>query len=509
MSGWGSGTWGQSPWGASEGAPPTGAVIASVKSLDLRRVRVQFNAGVDASALQSYPYVFSATVLPSYNPSVLSARFVNGTGIVLDSLVELYLENCLSPGITYELTITGIIGVPASAANFVAFSPNWPANREMTLWDYVPGINKREDTTEHLERFVLCIQDQLDTTLSFIDNWTDIIDPDRAPERFLDLMLGDLGNPFLFEDLTEVDKRLLLRLLVKLYQLKGTDQGIEASLRFFMRFESQISLFRQSGALLGDAITQLNNLDDTFVLGGGGPYDFALTVATTSPPGRALTAREESRIETIVDYMKPVMARFIKPVFYGLVAPTRVQITGTSSDVTISWPQTATEPDIWRVYSRPTAPGVSPFNSARYTEVAGSTTTATISTPIGADPAGTTYFFVLVPLYNTREGFRSGVEVRNNLSAPAGVVAVGGIRSVSVSWTTVAAATSYRVYKTLPTTASSSTPIVADFVFDVLGGAASFNDEGLLPGQVVHYCVVALTGDSEGFYSLSVSGTAL
>lgn len=470
---------------------------------------MQFNAGVDISALESYPYVFSASVLPSYNPTVSSARFINGTGIVQDSLVELYLENCLSPGITYELTITGIVGVPAGAATFVAFSPNWPANREMELWDYIPSINKREDTTEHLERFVLCIQDQLDTTLSFIDNWTDIIDPDRAPERYLDLMLADLGNPFLFEDLTETDKRLLLRLLVRLYQLKGTDQGIEAALRFFMRFESQISLFRQSGALLGDALTQLNNLDDTFVLGGGGPYDFALTVATTNSAGRALTAQEESRIEKIVDYMKPVIARFMKPVFYGLVAPARVQISGSSSSVTVSWSQTTTVPDNWRVYSRPTAPGVSPFNSARFVEVVGTTTTATISTPIGTDAAGTNYFFVLVPVYAAREGLRSRIEVRNNLIAPTGVLATGGIRSVLVTWGEVTGATSYRVYKTLSTTASSSTPIVADFGFDVLGGATSFKDDDLLPGQVVHYCVVALTGDSEGYYSLSVSGTAL
>jgi phage tail-like protein len=507
--GWGSGPWGSSPWGAAlPASPPTGAAVASVKSLDLRRVRVQFNAGVDPSALEAYPYVFASLSVPAYNPTVKSARFINGPGIVLNSLVELYLENCLSLGVSYELTITGVIGVPAGSATFVAFSPNWPATRRMELWDVIPRINKVEDESEHLERFILCIQDQLDTTLSFIDNWPNILDPDLAEERFLDLMLADLGNPFRIEELTESDKRLLVRLLVKIYQLKGTDVGIIAALRFFMKFESQISLFRQTGAKLGKAGTIRSRLDDTFVLGGGTAYDFALTVATTDPPGRALTAQEESRISKIVDYMKAVNERFLKPIFYGLVGTERMMILGSSLAVSISWQQTEVVPDYWRVYSRTNTPRVSPFNTARYTEVAGGITTATLYTPFGTDPLGTNYYFTVVPVYQGRKGFTSKVEVRNNLLAPSGVLATGGIRKVTVTWASMGDATSYVVYKTLHTTASSSLPIVADFRFEVLGGETSFVDEDVLPGEVVHYCVVARVGDAEGAFSLSVTGTA-
>jgi phage tail-like protein len=476
--------------------------------VDLRHVRVQFNAGVDASALQSYPYTFIAQAVPSYNPTVLSARFINGTGIVENSLVELYLENCLSPGLTYELSIAGVIGVPATTAMFVAFAPNWPATRRMDLWDVVPDINKAEDTSEHLERFILCLQDQLDTTLTQVDNWTNILDIDRAPEDFLDLMLEDLGNPFRFEDLTENDKRLLLRVLVQIYQLKGTDPGIQAALRLLMRFESQINVFRQSGALLGKVGTPLAQLDDTFVLGGGGPYDFTVTVATTNPAGRVLTGQEVSRIEQIVDYMKPVTSRFVRPIFYGIVSSERTSIAVAGSDVTIKWRQASVVPTYWRVYSRTGAPGVSPFNSARYEQVDGTDTMVTLTVPFGSDPSGTTYYFNVIPFYNGTEGFRGAVEVRNNLPAPAGLSAAGGVRSVTVSWNAVGEATSYKVYKTLSTTAAASTPPEADFAFEVLGGETTFRDVNLLPGQQAHYCVVARIGDAEGYHSISVSGTA-
>lgn len=509
MSGFGSSPRGTGPWGSAEAAPPVvGGAIQNVRNPDLHRVRVTFTAGVGSGALVPATYTFIGQSLPSYNPVVTAARYINGKGIIANSLVELTLDNDLSPGIVYELDISAFLGTPASTAQFTAFTPNWPAARSFDLWDTIPTINKAEDTLGDLQRFIVCIQDQLDTTLASIDNWVDILDPDRAREEYLDAMLADLGNPFSFESLSENDKKLLVRVLVKIYQLKGTDEGIKAAIRFFLGFESQISLFRQSGSLLSSTTVFFDLLNDSFVLGGGGPYDFALTVATTDPAGRALIASEISRIEQIVNVVKPAGTRFVKPVFYGLPAPDRVQIAGSSSSVTITWSPTTATPDFWRVYYRLNGGNVTPFNSARYTQVAGGLSLATISTPVGSDLAGSTYYFVLIPFYNSVTGFRSQVEVRNNLSAPSSVIAVGAPQSVTVTWASINEATSYRVYKTLATTNSTSTPVIADFVFDVLGGATTFTDTGLLPGTVVHYCVVARTGDSEGYYSISVTGTA-
>jgi phage tail-like protein len=426
MSGeFGAGLWGSDPWGGAGVAAPAGSTVTFVKGLDLRRVWVQFTDGVDPAGLLPLHYTFVAGSAPAYNPSVTSARFVNGKGIVENSLVELYLDNDLSPGVEYQLFISAFLGVVDSTASFVAYAPNWPPTRAMTLWDYIPTINKAEDTSQHLEKFILCIQDQLDTTLSSVDNWVNILDYDRAPEAFLDLILKDLGNPFAFELLSESDKRSLAAILVQIYKLKGTDGAIEGAVRFFLGFDAQINLFRDSGSLLSDLITPIDLLDDSFVLGGGGPFDFNLTVATTDTAGRALTTTEVERITKIVNVIKPVMARFVPPIFYGLSAPERVQISGSSASVTVSWTQTASVPANWRIYYRLTAPHVTPYNSARYIEVAGSATTTTIGTPIGADPSGSTYFFALVPYLNSREGFVSETEVRNNLQAPL-VAATGG-----------------------------------------------------------------------------------
>lgn len=477
-----------------------------VKSVDLRHVRVQYSAAVDPEGLLAAPYLFSALSVPAYNPTVTSARYVNGKGVVLDSLVELYLDNDLSPGVEYQLDISPFTGVSGTQATFTSFVPNWPPTRSMDLWDYIPSINKAEDTSEHLERFILCIQDQLDTTLSSVDNWANILDYERAPEAFLDLMLRDLGNPFAFESLTEADKRALAGVLVQIYKLKGTDLAIEAAVRFFLGFESQINLFRDSGSRLSDLITPIDLLDDSFVLGGGGPFDFTLTVATTEPPGRALTELEVSRIQKIVAVVKPAMARFIPPIFYGLAAPTRVQITGSGASVTITWLLPADEPDTWRVYLRLNDPGVTPFTSARYDSVSGATDTITISTPVGTDPGGSTYHFSVVPVLGATEGMVSEVEVRNNLGPPSFVTPSSGNRSVTLVWAGVVGATSYKIYKRLT---SPATPVTADFVFHVLDGATTYLDTEMLPGQTAYYSVVPLTGDSEGFYSTSVSGTAL
>ncbi len=509
--GWGSGQWGRTPWGGcgtGEVIGGGGGSVALVKSLDLRHVWVWFTSTVNEAALQPYLYAFTAQAIPSFNPVVKSVRFINSKGVILNSVIELYTENCLSPGLLYELAISAFTGTPAATGLFTAFTPNWPPTRSMNLWDYIPAINKAEDDSEHLERFILCIQDQLDTTLTQIDNWVNILDPDVAREPFLDLMLLDQGNPFAFESLTEYDKRLLIKMLVNMYQLKGTDQGIVAAIRFFMGFDSQISLFRESGSLLGSNAVPIDLLDESFVLGGGGPFDFAVTVATTEPPGRALTDLEVSRIIKIVDVVKPVMGRHLRPVFYGLPAPTRLQLSGTSSSAEITWNQTTTVPDLWRIYYRINAPGVTPFSSARYSEVAGTVTTVTIALPVGTDPSGSVYYFVAVPVYNSKEGFHSEVELRSSLAAPGSVLATAGMRSITVTWAANAAATSYKVYKTLPVTAASSTPVLADYVFEVAGDTTTYVDKGLLPGQQVHYCVVALIGDSEGLYSLSASATA-
>jgi hypothetical protein len=52
-------------------------------------------------------------------------------------------------------------------------------------------------------------------------------------------MLSDLGNPFAF-DLSLNDKRRLIRVLVPIYQEKGTEAGIINAIRFFLGVEVTI-----------------------------------------------------------------------------------------------------------------------------------------------------------------------------------------------------------------------------------------------------------------------------
>jgi hypothetical protein len=183
----------------------------------------------------------------------------------------------------------------------------------------------------------------------------------------------------------------------------------------------------------------------------------------------------------------------------------RVQISGDAASVTVSWKQTTVVPTNWRVYYRRTAPGATPFNSNAYVQVAGGTTTTTITTPIGDDAEGTLYHFALVPVAGGKEGFVSEVEVRNQLAAPSGLVATGGARKITLSWNPVVGATSYKLYKkaTAPTT-----PVNAEFVFEIYGGATTYVDTGLLPQESASYSVTALVADSEGAYSATVTGTA-
>ena len=76
---------------------------------------------------------------------------------------------------------------------------------------------------------------------------------DLAAERFLDLMLQDLGNPFPF-DLSAADKRRLLNVLVAIYREKGTAVGIKNVIRFFLGLEVDIITYTGEGLVLGESL---------------------------------------------------------------------------------------------------------------------------------------------------------------------------------------------------------------------------------------------------------------
>ena len=140
---------------------------------------------------------------------------------------------------------TTVILAPENAAEFTGFLPVRPVGRRFDLYQLLPTLNRREDETGDLRRFLACLQEVTDLVVHDVDRFTDVFDPDLAPEAFIDAMLLDLGNPFPF-DLSPVDKRRLLNVLVAIYREKGTAVGIDISLDTTQAFSLLLDHIRES-----------------------------------------------------------------------------------------------------------------------------------------------------------------------------------------------------------------------------------------------------------------------
>ncbi len=285
-------------------------VVAS-QARELKRVRVSFDEPVkqvDSSAtddaLNPARYRILRRSGPSVDGSVITVERVT------DSAVDLITDLELTPGASYLVAVEGVVDLfenviapPDDTAAFTGFVPAFPASRRFSLFGFLPEMNRREDETGDLQRFLACLQEPTDLLLAQVDRFTDILDPDIAPEQFADLMLGDLGNPFPF-DLLEVDKRRLLNVLVAMYREKGTAAGIKNAIRFFLGIEIEITTYTGEALVLGEAL-----LGEEWILGPSNSfaaYAFEVTVP------RALTDEERRRLRMIVDYMKPAHTHFVR-----------------------------------------------------------------------------------------------------------------------------------------------------------------------------------------------------
>jgi phage tail-like protein len=157
-------------------------------------------------------------------------------------------------GAPYRLTVGNVADVAGNPllapANFIdvdAFIPNFPEGRKFRLIEFLPLINREEDVTQQLHLFIAVIQEVVNLLLCEVDEWAHILDPDLAPEEFLDAMLADLGDPFGRFLLSEIDKRRLIRALVDFYKQKGTGVGMVNAIRFFLGIEAVIDIFGNEG----------------------------------------------------------------------------------------------------------------------------------------------------------------------------------------------------------------------------------------------------------------------
>ena len=163
-------------------------------------------------------------------------------------------------------------------------------------------MNVSEDVSRDLQKFIACLQEPTNLILCDIDDWSDILDPDIAPERFVDVMLSEAGNPFDF-DLSLTDKRRLMRVLVPIYKSKGTDAGIINAIRFFLGIEVTIT----SSAFDGIWDLGVSELGVDTMLGTSDPASLYTFVIHTPIE---LSDEQRTRIIKIADYMKAAHTHF-------------------------------------------------------------------------------------------------------------------------------------------------------------------------------------------------------
>lgn len=288
----------------------TAPIVHSASSPTHDRVRVRFDEPVkmtDAAATDDALNPSNYAIAPTMAPAVTVVPV--GVEIVSPFEVDVLVDIPLTQGATYVVTVTNVedllgnvVAPPQNTATFVGYECAVPQGRRFELWRMVSDMDRRRDETRDLYKFLSVLQEPVDLLLCDVDRWVEIIDVDIAEERYIDQMLITLGNPFDF-DLDLVDKRRLVRTLIRVYQQKGTGVGIINVIRFFLGLEVTIDAYNQDGWELG--VSELGV--DTFLLSSESFAKYSFVVV--SPV--ILTDEQRDRIDQLVDYMKPAHTHHI------------------------------------------------------------------------------------------------------------------------------------------------------------------------------------------------------
>ncbi|WP_341887224.1 dockerin [Variovorax sp. YR752] len=177
------------------------------------------------------------------------------------------------------------------------------------------------------------------------------------------------------------------------------------------------------------------------------------------------------------------------------LAPTGLNVSAGDGQVSLNWTAVAGAGS-YNVYRSTTA-------GAQGEKVGTTATTEFIDTSAAN---GVTYFYVVMASNAAGEGAASMQSAAATPSAPitvpaapAGVTATDGVAQVSVSWSAVSGATTYKVYRS--TTQGVRGTMVGS------GSATSFADIAALDGTTYHYVVTASNTVGEGAASAAVSVT--
>jgi phage tail-like protein len=316
---------------------PPSVLTATPQTLDV--VRIVFaepvkmtDAAAADDALNPENYEFEPGSVPTVDVVAVSVAAVDAFTVDVTVNVEFAF------GSIYEVTVVAVedlvgnaVSPPTNSASFTSLPGCAPAGRRFLYLELLPQMNRTEDVTGELAMYAACKQDVIWLLLCEIDRWSTILDPDLAPEDFLDAMLADMGNPFRFLELTEVDKRRLLRVLIDIYKLKGTEVGVTSVILFLLGLTVTVDVFNGDGWEL--AASDNPTLDGQSPPPGPGKelsndYVIPANYAVLGPGERRLlytfdiisavnlTDEQRDRIEDIVDLMKPAhthLGRIIEP----------------------------------------------------------------------------------------------------------------------------------------------------------------------------------------------------
>ena len=202
--------------------------------------------------------------------------------------------------------------MPNNEAIFVGYACERPDDRDFDLWNFVPPVLKQLDennggdaTRGDFELWIACLQEPIDLLLCEIDKFTELADPDLAPESAVDAMLVDFGNQFNFE-LSLDEKKKLAKTLIEIYKQKGTAKGIENVINFFLGLEVEVVSLNAPSEIWELGVDELGI--DTYL----GPSDQYLLYSFKIVSPIALTEEQRKRITDIANYMKPAHTHLIE-----------------------------------------------------------------------------------------------------------------------------------------------------------------------------------------------------
>ena len=150
----------------------TAPQVLSADATSSKTARLEFNEAVEITDPLGFSFIALNTPAVKISPVAAAAT---------DTFVEVVLDTEMTPGVQYEVTITGVADLngnalepPADTVLFIGFRPVTPTRRRFQLWEMIPKHNRREDTTGDLWRFISCLQEVTDLLLSEIDLFPDI-----------------------------------------------------------------------------------------------------------------------------------------------------------------------------------------------------------------------------------------------------------------------------------------------------------------------------------------------